>query len=75
MSVHRVANSAVKRKGEGMTSGHKNGNTVTSQAEVNTAQVTEKAEREALVLWRQPIKTLNYFIQELLLDIYIYGIK
>ena len=76
MSVHRVANSAVKRKGEGMTSsGHKNGNTVTSKAEVNTAQMTEKAEREALVLWRQPIKTLNYFIRELLLDLYTYGIK
>jgi hypothetical protein len=57
------------------SSGHKNGNTVTSKAEVNTAQVTEKAEREALVLWRQPIKTLNYFIRELLLDLYIYGIK
>jgi hypothetical protein len=75
MSVPRVVNSAVKRKGEGMTSGHKNGNTVTSHAEVNTAKVTEKAEREALVLWRQPVKTLNYFIRELLLDLRIYGIK
>jgi hypothetical protein len=54
---------------------HKNGNTVTSQAEVITDQVTEKADREALVLWRQPIKTLKYFIRELLLDLYIYGMK
>jgi hypothetical protein len=37
--------------------------------------MAEKAEREALVLWRQPIKTLNYFIRELFLDLYIYGIK
>jgi hypothetical protein len=57
------------------SSGHRNGNSLTSQAEVHTPRVAEKAEREALVLWRQPIKTLNYFIRELFLDLYIYGIK
>lgn len=76
MSVSRIGNSTVKRKSDGMTSsGHRNGNTPTSQAEVNTSKVAEKAEREALVLWRQPIRTLNYFIRELFLDLYIYGIK
>jgi hypothetical protein len=57
------------------SSGHRNGNSLTSQAEVNTSRVAEKAQREALVLWRQPIKTLNYFIRELFLDLYIYGMK
>jgi hypothetical protein len=74
MSVSRI-NSTVKRKGDGMTSGHRNGDTLTSQAEINTSKVAERAEREALVLWRQPIKTLNYFIRELFLDLYIYGLK
>lgn len=76
MNTSRVANSTVKRKSDGMTSsGHRNGNSLTSQAEVNTSRVAEKAQREALVLWRQPIKTLNYFIRELFLDLYIYGMK
>ncbi|KDR19990.1 vacuole membrane protein 1 isoform X3 [Zootermopsis nevadensis] len=76
MNMSRVANSTVKRKSDGMTSsGHRNGNSLTSQAQVNTSRVAEKAEREALVLWRQPIKTLNYFVRELFLDLYIYGIK
>jgi len=57
------------------SSGHRNGNSLSSQAEVNTLRVAEKAEREALVLWKQPVKTLKYFIRELFLDVYIYGIK
>ena len=33
----------------------------------------EKAERESLVLWRHPWKTLNYFLQELWINIVTYA--
>jgi hypothetical protein len=76
MSVSQIGNSTVKRKSGGMAStGQRNGNTLTPQAEVNASRMAEKAEREALVLWRRPIRTLNYFIRELFLDLYIYGTK
>ncbi|XP_069680032.1 vacuole membrane protein 1 isoform X3 [Periplaneta americana] len=75
MSMAGVSNSTVKRKSDGMAPpGHRNGNSP-SQTEVSASRTAEKEEREALVLWRKPIKTLNYFLRELFLDLYIYGMK
>lgn len=37
------------------------------------AREMERAERESLVLWRQPLKTLNYFIRELWINVITYA--
>lgn len=37
------------------------------------ARELEKEERESLVIWRHPLKTLNYFCHELWIDIVTYA--
>ncbi|PSN51347.1 Vacuole membrane protein 1 [Blattella germanica] len=75
MSMPGVTNSTVKRKGDGMASvGHRNGNSP-PQTETNSLKNAEREERESLVLWRKPIKTMNYFVRELFIDLSFYGLK
>ncbi|KAJ9582356.1 hypothetical protein L9F63_003316, partial [Diploptera punctata] len=71
-----VTNSTVKRKGDGVTNiGHRNGNSPTQTEAKLLSRAAERADRESLVLWRKPIKTLNYFIRELFISLYFYGLK
>lgn len=59
-----------------------NGNVSTQNTVKSTAGSTsrsrkqkEREERERLVIWKQPIKTLEYFTKEVFVLLYTYGKK
>ncbi|XP_067014866.2 vacuole membrane protein 1 isoform X2 [Anabrus simplex] len=66
----------VKRKPDSSGS-HSNGDSSSAVAASQSARSREeeRLERERLVLWRQPVRTFDYFIRELLLDLKLYGFK
>lgn len=37
--------------------------------------IATREDRKNLVLWKQPLTTLQYFVKELFIDIYEYGTK
>ena len=71
-----ASNSTVKRKGDSVASvGQRNGSSPTQTETKLLSRAAERADRESLVLWRKPIKTLNYFIRELFIASCFYGLK
>lgn len=53
-----------QRKGGGARQGQANGSSMIGTAPTLEEKLIEKSERERLVVWRQPVTTLHYFVRE-----------
>lgn len=65
-----------KRKTD-LPEGHSNGDSsgLKHQSHQFLSKEEEALQRQHLVLWRQPLRTMEYFSKELVIDLYTYGKK